>query len=260
MIQTEKMMSVGGLAAGMAHEINNPLGVIMQVTQNIIRRTSPTLKSNIPVAEHCGINLDDLRNYMDKRGITNYLHNIQDAGERAAGIVKSMLDFSRKSNSVKSSCNIESVIETALSLASNDYDLKKQYDFKKIKIIRDYSSPPLFNFTEMEISQVILNLIKNAAQALSEEHNKHKVPTITIRTSTDRQSVRVEIEDNGPGIPESSLKRVFEPFYSTKSPGTGTGLGLSVSYFIVTQNHGGTITVDSNHNEGTRFTITLPML
>ncbi|WP_432737930.1 cache domain-containing protein [Maridesulfovibrio sp. FT414] len=260
MIQTEKMMSIGGLAAGMAHEINNPLGVIMQVCQNIIRRTSPNLKSNQPVAEQCGVDLDNLRNYMEKRGITNYLHAIQDAGMRAATIVKSMLDFSRKSSSAKSSCNIESVIETAISLASNDYNLKKQYDFKKIKIIRDYSSPPMFNFTEMEISQVILNLIKNAAEALSEENNTGKVPTITIRTSTDKQSVRVEIEDNGPGIPAETLARVFEPFYSTKSPGLGTGLGLSVSYFIVTHNHGGTITADSNTGEGTRFTVTLPML
>lgn len=260
MIQTEKMMSVGGLAAGMAHEINNPLGIIMQVTQNIIRRTSPNLKSNLPAAEKCNIDLDNLRNYMDKRGITEYLHSIQDAGTRAASIVKSMLDFSRKSNSAKSSGDIESVIETAISLASNDYDLKKQYDFKKIKIIRDYSSPPIFNFTEMEISQVILNLIKNAAQAISDDNNKHKVPTITIRTLTEIHSVRIEIEDNGPGIPEDHIKRVFEPFYSTKSPGLGTGLGLSVSYFIVTQNHGGSITVDSSPGEGTRFSITLPVL
>ncbi|WP_027723220.1 cache domain-containing protein [Maridesulfovibrio zosterae] len=260
MIQTEKMMSVGGLAAGMAHEINNPLGVIMQVTQNILRRTSPNLESNRPIAEKCNIDLDNLRNYMDKRGITGYLHGIQEAGVRAASIVKSMLDFSRKSNSSKSSCNIETVIETAISLASNDYDLKKQYDFKKIKIIRDYSSPPMFNFTEMEISQVILNLIKNAAQAISEDENKHKVPTITIRTLTDKQSVKVEIEDNGPGIPEEHLKRIFEPFYSTKSPGQGTGLGLSVSYFIVTQNHSGNITVDSSKGDGTRFTITLPVI
>lgn len=260
MIQTEKMMSVGGLAAGMAHEINNPLGVIMQVTQNIIRRTSPTLKSNIPVAEKCNIDLDNLRHYMDKRGITDYLHGIQEAGNRAASIVRSMLDFSRKSNSAKSSGDIEAVIETALSLASNDYDLKKQYDFKKIKIIRDYSSPPLFNFTEMELSQVILNLIKNAAQALSDDENKHKVPTITIRTSSSANIIRLEIEDNGPGIPHQDIKRVFEPFYTTKGPGLGTGLGLSVSYFIITQNHGGTITVDSTVGEGTRFTITLPIL
>ncbi|NDV25416.1 cache domain-containing protein [Desulfovibrio sp. JC010] len=260
MVQTEKMMSVGGLAAGMAHEINNPLGIIMQVTQNIIRRTSPTLKSNLPVAEKCDIDLDNLRNYMDKRGINEYLRSIQEAGTRAAAIVKSMLDFSRRSTSAKSSGTIEPVIETAISLASNDYDFKTKYDFKKINIIRDFNSSPMFNFTEMEISQVILNLIKNAAQALSEEKNTHKIPTITIRTSSDENFVRVEIEDNGPGMDNDKLKRVFEPFYSTKRPGVGTGLGLSVSYFIVTQNHGGTITADSTPGEGTRFTISLPIL
>lgn len=260
MVQTEKMMSVGGLAAGMAHEVNNPLGIIMQVTQNIIRRTSPTLKSNIPVAESCDIDLNNLRNYMEKRGINDYLRSIQDAGSRAAAIVKSMIEFSRKSNSAKSSGTIEPVIETALSLAANDYDFKKKYDFKKIKIIRDFNSSPMFNFTEMEISQVILSLIKNAAQALSEDQNTHKIPTITIRTSSDENFVRIEIEDNGPGIEQEELQRIFEPFYSTKGPGVGTGLGLSVSYYIVTQNHSGTITVDSNPGEGTRFTISLPIL
>ncbi|WP_320007502.1 cache domain-containing protein [Maridesulfovibrio sp.] len=260
MVQTEKMMSVGGLAAGMAHEINNPLGVIMQVTQNIIRRTSPTLKNNLPVAEKCGIDLNNLRNYMDKRGITEYLHSIQDAGTRAASIVKSMLDFSRKSNLAKSSGTIEPVIETAISLAGNDYDFRKKYDFKKINIVRDFNSSPIFNFTEMEICQVILNLIKNAAQAIAEEKNAHKIPTITIRTSSDENFVRIEIEDNGPGIDETSLKRIFEPFYSTKNIDIGTGLGLSVSNFIVTHNHGGTITVDSTPGEGSRFTISLPIL
>ncbi|WP_421900316.1 cache domain-containing protein [Maridesulfovibrio sp.] len=260
MVQNEKMMSIGGLAAGMAHEINNPLGIIMQVTQNIIRRTSPTLKSNLPVAKKCDIDLDNLRNYMDKRGINEYLRSIQEAGTRAAGIVKSMLEFSRKSNSSKSSGSIEPVIETALSLAANDYDFKKKYDFKTIKIIRDFNSSPMFNFTEMEISQVILNLIKNAAQALVEEKNTHKIPTITIRTSSDENFVRVEIEDNGPGIEQEDLEKIFEPFYSTKGPGIGTGLGLSVSYYIITQNHGGTITADSNPGEGTRFTISLPIL
>ncbi|WP_419784718.1 cache domain-containing protein [Maridesulfovibrio sp.] len=260
MVQTEKMMSVGGLAAGMAHEINNPLGIIMQVTQNIIRRTSPTLKSNLPVAEKCNIDLNNLRNYMDKRGITEYLRSIQEAGTRAAAIVKSMLDFSRRNNSAKSSGTIEPVIETAISLAGNDYDIKKKYDFKKINIVRDFNSSPAFNFTEMEISQVILNLIKNAAQAISEEKNIHKIPTITIRTSSDENLVRIEIEDNGPGMEEEKLKRIFEPFYSTKSVDMGTGLGLSVSYFIVTQNHGGTITADSTPGEGTRFTISLPIL
>ncbi|TIH17422.1 PAS domain S-box protein [Marinifilum sp. JC120] len=260
MVQTEKMMSIGGLAAGMAHEINNPLGIIMQVTQNIIRRTSPTLKSNIPVAEKCDIDLDNLRNYMDKRGINEYLRSIQDAGTRAAAIVKSMLEFSRKSNSSKSSGTIEPVIETALSLAANDYDFKKKYDFKKIKIIRDFNSSPMFNFTEMEIRQVIFSLIKNAAQALMERQKGDKIPTITIRTSSDENFVRVEIEDNGPGINQKELERIFEPFYSTKEPGIGTGLGLSVSYYIITQNHGGTISADSNPGEGTRFTISLPIL
>ncbi|MBI9109756.1 cache domain-containing protein [Maridesulfovibrio ferrireducens] len=259
MIQTEKMMSVGGLAAGMAHEINNPLGVILQVTQNIIRRTSPELPGNIPVAEECGIDLVKLQHYMEKRGINYYLSNIQDAGTRAATIIRSMLDFSRKSNSAKVLGNIETVIENALSLAANDYDLKKQYDFKKINLIREYNPLPLFNFTEMEISQVILNLIKNAAQALSENYKTSEIPTITIRTSMDKNSVRIEIEDNGPGLSDKYLKRIFEPFYSSKAPGAGTGLGLSVSYFIITHNHGGTITADSNPGEGTRFTVTLPI-
>ncbi|MBK6909405.1 MAG: GHKL domain-containing protein [bacterium] len=109
-----------------------------------------------------------------------------------------------------------------------------------------------------KLEQVFLNLLKNAAHALAEFHAGDR-PRITLRTRLQKNNVRIEIEDNGPGIPEDVRRRVFEPFFTTKEVGTGTGLGLSVSFFIVADNHGGTIEVESEPAQGARFIITLPL-
>ena len=146
-----------------------------------------------------------------------------------------------------------------LRLAASDYDLKKKYDFRRIKVIRDYcldlAQVPC---VATEIEQVILNLLRNAAQAMAEKEAGGEVPTITLRLRQQDGMARIEVEDNGPGMTPQVLKRVFEPFYTTKGIGAGTGLGLSVSYFIVTNNHGGTMEVRSNYGKGTNFVICLP--
>src|SRR5262249_50085869 len=108
-----------------------------------------------------------------------------------------------------------------------------------------------------EIQQAVLNILKNAAQAMSGRGDRSDAPKIILRTRRDGQSAIIEIEDNGPGMPEETRRRVFEPFFTTKD-NTGTGLGLFIAYFIVTCNHGGTIRVDSTRGLGTRFTMTLP--
>lgn len=260
MVQTEKMMSVGGLAAGMAHELNNPLGIILQSVQNMQRRLSPALPGNAALAHALGLDLALVGQYMRGRGIEDYIHGIQEAGERAAKIIRTMLDFSRSSQSARISCPASEMLDTAVGLAANDYDLKKLYDFKGIRIERDYDqSQPKAQCTETEIVQVLLNIIKNAAQAMSGQGQGAKPPVLRLLTRRVGQSVRIEIGDNGPGMDDATRKRVFEPFFTTKPQGEGTGLGLSVGFFIITQKHNGTITVESQPGKGTTFAIELPL-
>ncbi|WP_051249684.1 sensor histidine kinase [Maridesulfovibrio zosterae] len=261
MVQTEKMMSVGGLAAGMAHEINNPLGSIMQGAQNLERRFSPQIEANVEAAQSVGCSLEILQEYLTIRRINHIITGIKDSGLRAAGIVSNMLEFSKPGKEMIVSSNVEKLIETALQLAANDYDLKKKYDFLHIKINKKFAPDiPEIKCSRTEIEQVLFNLFKNAAQAMYKHGFSGKEPCICIRTQRMRDGVSIEVEDNGPGIKAEERKRVFEPFFTTKSSDGGTGLGLSVSYFIITQNHGGTFTVEPTPENGTRFRIYLPFI
>ncbi|UFS69421.1 PAS domain S-box protein [Geomonas sp. RF6] len=259
MVQTEKMMSVGGLAAGMAHEINNPLGIIVQAVQNVERRLSSALPANRDIAGELGIDLEQVRGYLERRQIVQFLESIQEAAARAARIVSNMLQFSRQSSTTKQPEPLEQIMEKALELAANDYDLKKKYDFRSVEVVREYQPdvPPV-PVVSVEIEQVLLNLLRNAAQAMM-ENPPEKKPRITLRLRTDGRYGVMEVEDNGPGIPEGLRRRVFEPFFTTKEPGVGTGLGLSVSYMIITSSHRGRLTVESTPGVGTCFVIRLPI-
>jgi len=260
MVQTEKMMSVGGLAAGMAHEINNPLGAIMQGVQNAIRRVSPDLEANQKAAEECGTDLEAVRGYLEKRGILRYFDGMRDAGSRAAKIVANMLNFSRQSESKLSPIEINSLIDSVLELADSDYDLLKKYDFRHVEIVREYGADlSQVPCTSTEIEQVFLNLIRNAVEAMAENRGRKAGPRITIRTRMEKDHVLIEVEDNGSGMSDETRKRVFEPFFTTKDVGVGTGLGLSVSYFIITNNHNGTMSVESEPGNGAKFIIRLPL-
>lgn len=259
MIQSEKMASVGGLAAGMAHEINNPLSSILQAAQVCLMQLDPELPANREGAAACGCTVEAVRCYLEKRRVFKFLAGIKEAGNRAAGIVSSMLEFSRKSESRRAPVDINAVVDRSVELASTDYDLKKNYDFRHINIIRRYAEGlPEITCTRTEIEQVILNLLKNAAQAMAGQSPEQVPPTIVLGTSRTETGVRIEVSDNGPGMADAVRRRVFEPFFTTKEPGLGTGLGLAVSYFIVTANHGGAIRVDSEPGRGATFVIELP--
>ena len=171
MVQSEKMLSVGGLAAGMAHEINNPLGAILHNVQNIRRRLSSDLPKNLEVAEQTGITLDAISHYLQAREVPQLLDGIQQAGARAAKIVTHMLSFSRRSNRQMSPCDLSALIDQAVDIASNDFDLALGFDFRGHDIVRQFDPelgpvPGIPN----ELEQVLLNLLKNAAQALSLIH------------------------------------------------------------------------------------------
>ncbi len=261
MVQTEKMISVGGLAAGMAHEINNPLASILQSAQVLLMHFDPDREANRKAADECGLNMEALKCYGEKRQVQLFLEGIRDAGKRAAKIVTSMLEFSRKSESRREPVDLNALLEKSLELASRDYNLNKKYDFRHVVIVREYD-PNLGQVpcAHTEIEQVVLNLLTNAAQAMAGQGDRGQTPTITLRSRRTEGWAVIEIADNGPGTPEAVRKRVFEPFFTTKEPGTGTGLGLSVSYFIITSNHGGTIDMESQPGQGSTFTIRLPLI
>ncbi|MBI9111475.1 nitrogen regulation protein NR(II) [Maridesulfovibrio ferrireducens] len=260
LIQTEKMISVGGLAAGMAHEINNPLAGILQGTQNILRRLSPDYKKNIITTKEGKCSFEEMISFLNERGILRMIEGIQISGERAAEIVKNMLEFSRRSDAGRTSCNLNKLLDGIIDIVSCDYDLRKKYDFKHTQIVKEYADNSyMISCFKTEIEQVLLNLIKNAAFAMAETAQK-RTPKLTLRTRYKKDFIIIEVKDNGSGMPEDIRRRVFEPFFTTKAPGVGTGLGLSVSYFIITQNHKGIFEVESTVDKGTKFSIKIPSI
>jgi PAS domain S-box-containing protein len=254
MVQSEKMLSVGSLAAGMAHEINNPLASVLQNVQVMEQRLSPALKKNQQVAEQLGISIEQVASYAEQRGFNQMIKSIAEAGQRAARIIENMLNFSRKSSSSFLPCSLADLTEKTIELAASDYDMKHHFDFRKITVVREYQPLPDIPCESSQIQQVILNLLKNAAQALGDTEEKE----IRVRIFPRQNQACLQIEDNGEGMAEETRRRIFEPFYTTKEVGQGTGLGLSVSYFLITENHKGSLTVSSQPGKGTCFTILLP--
>lgn len=255
-VQNEKMMSLGGLAAGMAHEINNPLGAILQSVQNIERRLTAGLPGNAAAADRFGVSLEGLEAYLEDRGIDRMLTGIREAGARAADIVRNMLDFSKSGSVEKEQCDLAQCMENAIKMLERDFgdelrSVNIQHEFEKdLSCVMGHSA---------ELKQVFMHLIRNGVQAVLEGPVDGPGPEVHVRIRGEDGFAVVEVEDNGPGIPEGEVRRLFEPFYTTREPGEGTGLGLSLAYFIVTQNHGGEFEAGNvPKGRGARFTVRLP--
>jgi PAS domain S-box-containing protein len=259
MIQSEKMLSVGGLAAGMAHEINNPLAGILHSASVLISRLTGDLPANHKAAEAAGTSIAAIHQYLGLRKLHDMLENIHTSANRAADIVKNMLSFARKSENVHSSHHLGSLLDQTLDLLKTDYDMKKHYDFKQIAIVRQYDNKagPV-SCEGSKIQQVFMNILKNGAEAMAEAREGQEQPKFILRIKDEGDWLRVEIEDNGTGMDAKTRRRIFEPFFTTKPKGKGTGLGLSVSYFIVTEDHGGEMDVHAAEEGGTCFVIRLP--
>ena len=256
MIQSEKMLSVGGLAAGIAHEINNPLAVIVQNADVLKNRLmDKNMMPNIKAAQSLETDMETISRFMEQRSIPRILDSIKDAGLRMAAIVENMLSFARKSDANFSTHDPVVLMDKILELASADYD------FKSISIEKEYADNlPMVACKSAEIQQVILNILNNGAHAMFESP-KDIQPKFILRLSHEQVGnlLRIEIEDNGPGMDKDTSKRIFEPFFTTKPVGVGTGLGLSVSYFIITENHNGSIDISSELGKGSNFIIRLPI-
>ncbi len=265
MLQNEKMASIGGLAAGMAHEINNPLAGILQNIDVAMNRINEHHPSNQKAALDLGISMHQINAYFQKREIDRFLKSARMAGQKAARLVSNMLSFSYQGDREKAlmePADICELLDMTVELAQNDYDLKKNYDFRNIIIQREYETNIDKIWCEKtKIQQVFFNLLKNGAQAmadLSSDPDKSGKMTFIFRVKREKHNICIEIQDNGPGIDEITAGQIFEPFFTTKKAGTGTGLGLWVSYFIIDQ-HNGTINVKTSPGNGCCFKILLPV-
>lgn len=260
LVQSEKMLSVGGLAAGMAHEINNPLGGILQGVQNISRRLYGDIAANRKAAEEAGCSLEAIREYMRLRRMDRMLEGIRECGQRAASIVSNMLNFSRKSESRHAAHVLPDMVERAIRLAESDYDVRNRFDFRNLEIVRDFPPDlPEVHCSETEMVQVFFNLLRNAAQAIAEQADRTEQGRITIAARQEENNLAIMVRDNGPGMDGETKRRIFEPFFTTKPPGKGTGLGLSVCFLIICRNHKGEMRVESSPLQGTAFHIRLPL-
>ncbi len=260
-VQSEKMLSIGGLAAGMAHEINNPLAGMMQNAQVIFHRLTKKIPANMAAAQKTGVSLDNLKSYMEIRGIAKQFEHINDAGSHAAKIVSNMLSFAQKGEGKKSYENLIQLMEKTIAIAKNEYDLKRKFDVKQIRIEFEKSQEfPLVSCEASKIQQVFFNIIKNGTEAMFDAwDSKGEKPEFFIRFFVENKMAVIEITDNGPGMEKKLQEKIFEPFFTTKAPGKGTGLGLSVSYFIVAEDHKGELMVFSSPGKGTSFIIKLPI-
>ncbi len=258
MLQSEKMLSVGGLAAGMAHEINNPLAGMLQNLQVMRNRLSNELAKNWRTAEACGTSLEVIVDYMERRGIFPMLESILTAGQRVGKIVDNMLSFRRQSTARFTLQDLSELLDRTVDLTINDYNLKKHYDSHQIEIRREYIGMPKVPCEGNLLQQVFFNLLRNGIQAMAESKMSVR-PQLILRILPEKDMARIEVEDNGPGMDEATRKRVFEPFFTTKEVGMGTGLGLSVAYFIITEKHSGAMAVESSSGTGAKFIIQLPL-
>ncbi len=228
LIQSEKMVSLGKLAATVAHEINNPLTGVLTYLRLISRK------------------LSESEGEMKKEDLLRYLWIIEAEIKRASVIVKELLDFARQREPILKEVDINKVLEGALSILSNEVALRN------ITVKKYLSRVPIIKADPNQLKQVFINIVMNACEAIKE---KGEI-TITTRYDENAGEVEIQVTDTGIGIPEENLSRIFDPFFTTKEK--GTGLGLSVAYNIIT-NHKGKIQITSKEGEGTTVTIRLPV-
>jgi signal transduction histidine kinase len=251
LIQSEKMASLGELTAGIAHEIQNPLNFVnnfSEVSTELVDEMNIEIdKGNLGNAKDIG---NDLKQNLEK---------INHHGKRAGDIVKGMLQHSRSSSGTKEPTNFNKLADEYLRLAYHGLRAKDKSFNATMKTDYDETIGNI-NIIPQDIGRVILNLITNAFYVVNEKKNqglKEYEPTVEVSTKKEVNRVLISVKDNGNGIPQKIVEKIFQPFFTTKPTGQGTGLGLSLSYDIV-KAHGGEIKVNTTENEGTEFIIQLP--
>lgn len=255
LLQSEKMASIGQLAAGVAHEINNPvgfvnsnLGTLKDYMDDLLSLIAAYEDSEEKIDPDTHAQLKELKERLDiaylKEDVRPLLDESLDGLERVRRIVQDLKEFSHVDDSGRQWTNLEQGLDSTLNVVWNEIKYKA-------KVNKQYAGVPEVECIPSQINQVFMNLLMNAAQSIDTQGH------ITIHTGYNDDSVWVEVEDNGKGISPEHLGRIFEPFFTTKPVGKGTGLGLSISYGIV-EKHGGTLTAKSEVGVGSTFCVTLP--
>lgn len=253
LIQSEKLASLGELTAGIAHEIQNPLNFVNNFSE-----------VNTELIEEMKIEIDK-GNMKEVMAIANDIKEnelkINHHGKRAEAIVKGMLQHSRSSNGVKDLTNINDLADEYLRLAYHGLRAKDKSFNATMKTDFDTTISNI-SIIPQDIGRVILNLFTNAFYAVDERKKEagsvSYEPTVSVKTKKTTGKILITVKDNGRGIPQNVLEKIFQPFFTTKPSGQGTGLGLSLSYDII-KAHGGEIQVKTVENEGTSFTVILPL-
>jgi signal transduction histidine kinase len=253
LIQKEKMASLGELTAGIAHEIQNPLNFVnnfSEVNSELIDEMQQEIKAG---------------NSDEAIAISNNLKDNQEKikihGKRADAIVKGMLQHSRHGQGVKQPSDINKLADEYLRLAFQGLRARDKSFNTTIQTDFDETIGNI-NIIPQEIGRVILNLVNNAFYAVGEKKKQQPIgyePIVSITTRSVNGKVEIAVKDNGNGIPTKVVDKIFQPFFTTKPTGQGTGLGLSLAYDIITKGHGGEIIVNTKENEGTEFVIEFPL-
>lgn len=254
LVQSEKLASLGELTAGIAHEIQNPLNFVnnfSEVSAELVKELEDELVKGD--TEEAKAIAGDLRQNLQK---------IQHHGGRASSIVRGMIEHSRLRTGEKQSINLNQLADEYLRLAYQGQRAKdKTFNCQLITDLK--YTPSTISVVPQDIGRVLLNLYNNAFYAVHQQQ-KHQsagssyIPTVWVNIKLIAQGVQIRVGDNGTGIPETIREKIFQPFFTTKPTGEGTGLGLSLSYDIITKGHGGTIDVFSHKGKGTEFVVVLP--
>ena len=271
LIHSEKMASLGELTAGIAHEIQNPLNFVnnfSELNNELIQDAQAELKKMIHPEP--AISIEPIQEILDDIKINSEKIHIH--GHRASSIVKNMLEHSRVSTGEKSEVDLNVLCEEYIRLSYQGMRSKNPQDAQRTPgaahkdFFADYKTNldpdlPKIRVVAQDIARVLLNLCNNAFYAVDLQRKKSDEsfkPLVTLATQCLDNKIQIMITDNGPGIPDSLKDKIFQPFFTTKPTGQGTGLGLSLAYDII-KAHGGEIKVESMQNEGTSFIITLPI-
>ncbi|MBI5545058.1 MAG: HAMP domain-containing histidine kinase [Deltaproteobacteria bacterium] len=256
LLQGQKLTAIGQLAAGIAHEINTPMQFIgdnvsflrtaFQDLLDVAAAGSSALEAGGSTAETLAFLRTEVPQALEQTG---------EGIQRVTSIVAAMKDFSHPSGGKKQPSDVHACLDSTVTVARNVWKYVAD-------VVHDYDREcPHIDLLRDEFNQVILNLVVNAADAISEatQGGTQGKGTITLRTRKLPEAVEVQVQDNGPGIPEDIRSRVFEPFFTTKAVGKGTGQGLAIAYSVIVERHGGEIGFDSELGRGTTFWMRLPL-